>query len=54
MIRYQDATFCYILCPCRLGVPWVQIMKNEFEFELVDRRGLGGYFSEEFVKKDYS
>ena len=34
-------------------VPWVQIMENGFE-RLGDGRGLGGYFSEEFVKKYYS
>ena len=33
----------------KLGVPWVQIMGNEFE-SVVDGRGLGGYLSEEFVK----
>ena len=27
------------------GVPWVQIMENEFEC-LADRRGLGGYSNE--------
>ena len=35
------------------GVSWGQIMENEFEC-LTYRRGLGGYFSEEFVKKNYS
>ena len=32
------------------GVPWVQIMENEFEC-LVVRRGDGGHFAEKFVKK---
>ena len=32
---------------------WGQIMENEFEC-LTDRRGLGGHFSEEFVKQNYS
>ena len=36
-----------------MGEPWDQIRENEFEC-LTDRRGLGGYFSEEFVKKYYS
>ena len=31
------------------GVPLIQIMESEVEF-LTARRGLGGYFSEEFVK----
>ena len=30
-------------------MPSAQIMENEFVY-LADRRGLGGYFSEEFVK----
>ena len=33
------------------GVPWGKIMENEFE-GLTDGRGLGGYFSEEFVPKE--
>ena len=33
------------------GVPWGKIMENEFEC-LTDGRGLGGYFSEEFVPKE--
>ena len=32
------------------GVPWVQIMENEFEC-LVVKRGDGGHFAERFVKK---
>ena len=32
------------------GVPWVQIMENEFEC-LVVRGGDGGHFAEKFVKK---
>ena len=32
------------------GVPWVQIMENEFEY-LADRGGHGGYLGEKFVKK---
>ena len=32
------------------GVPWVQIMENEFEC-LVVRGGDGGNFAEKFVKK---
>ena len=32
------------------GVPWVQIMENEFEC-LVVRWGDGGHFAEKFVKK---
>ena len=32
------------------GVPWVQIMENEFEC-LVVRRSDGGHFAEKFVKK---
>ena len=32
------------------GVPWVQIMENEFEC-LVFRRVDGGQFAEKFVKK---
>ena len=35
------------------GVPWVQIIENEFEC-CADRMGLRGYFSKEFGKKDYS
>ena len=31
------------------GVPWVQIMENEFEC-LVVRGGDGGHFAEKFVK----
>ena len=31
------------------GVPWVQIMENEFEC-LVVRGGDGGYFAEKFFK----
>ena len=32
------------------GVPWVQIMENEFEY-LADRGGHGGHLGEKFVKK---
>ena len=32
------------------GVPLFQIMENEFEFP-ADKRGLGGYFAESFLKK---
>ena len=32
------------------GVPWVQIMENEFEC-LVVRGDDGGHFAEKFVKK---
>ena len=32
------------------GVPWVQIMENEFECLFV-RGGDGGHFAEKFVKK---
>ena len=32
------------------GVPWVQIMENEFEC-LDVRGGDGGHFAEKFVKK---
>ena len=32
------------------GVPWVQIMENEFEC-LVVKGGDGGHFAEKFVKK---
>ena len=32
-----------------MGVPWVQIMENEFEC-LPDRGGYSGHFSEESVK----
>ena len=35
------------------GVPWVQIMENEFEY-LADRGGHGGHLGEKFVKKDCS
>ena len=31
------------------GVPWVQIMENEFEY-LVDRGGHGGHLAEKFLK----
>ena len=32
------------------GVPWVQIMENEFEY-LVDRGDHGGHLAEKFLKK---
>ena len=32
------------------GVPWVQIMENEFEY-LADRGGHGGHLGENFGKK---
>ena len=32
------------------GVPWVQIMENEFEY-LADRGGHGGHLGEKFGKK---
>ena len=32
------------------GVPWVQIMENEFEY-LAYRGGHGGHLGEKFVKK---
>ena len=32
------------------GVPWVQIMENEFEY-LADRGGHGGHSGKKFVKK---
>ena len=32
------------------GVPWVQIMENEFEY-LADRGGHGGHLGLKFVKK---
>ena len=32
------------------GVPWGQIMENEFEY-LVDREGHGGHLAEKFLKK---
>ena len=32
------------------GVPWGQIMENEFEY-LVDRGGHGGHLAEKFLKK---
>ena len=35
------------------GVPWVQIMENQFEY-LADRGGHGGHLGEKFVNKDCS
>ena len=35
------------------GVPWVQIMEDEFEC-LVVGRGHGGHFAEKFVNKSCS
>ena len=32
------------------GVPWVQIMENEFEY-LADRGGHGGHLGEKLAKK---
>ena len=32
------------------GVPWGQIMENEFEY-LVNRGGHGGHLAEKFLKK---
>ena len=32
------------------GLPWGQIMENEFEY-LVDRGGHGGYLAEKVLKK---
>ena len=32
------------------GVPWGQIMENEFKY-LVDRGGHGGHLAEKFLKK---
>ena len=32
------------------GVPWVQIMENEFEY-LADRGDHGGHLAEKFLKK---
>ena len=32
------------------GVPWGQIMENEFEY-LVDRGGHGGHLAKKFLKK---
>ena len=36
------------------GVPWVQIMENEFECLVVRAWSDGGHFAENFVKKDCS
>ena len=42
---------CFSADPLRWkGVPWVQIMENEFEY-LADRGGHGGHLGEKFVKK---
>ena len=46
----QQLIYNYILLKGAGGVPWVQIMENEFEC-LVVRGGDGGNFAEKFVKK---
>ena len=46
---------CRVECSLRGkgGVPWVQIMENEFEY-LADRGSHGCHLGEKFVKKYYS
>ena len=42
-----------MICSClrgKGGVPWVQIMENEFEY-LADRGDHGGHLAEKFLKK---
>ena len=40
----------FILLRGKGGVPWVQIMENEFEY-LADRGDHGGHLAEKFLKK---
>ena len=47
---FEKICTSYDLLRGKGGVPWVQIMENEFEY-LADRGGHGGHLGEKFVKK---